>query len=90
MQLLKASEWVHLHLDKVHVPFLVMHGSDDHLVKAEESSQLLYEKAKSKDKTLKIWPGELHNFLMSPNHKTYIQEAINWMDKRVKESATAE
>lgn len=74
IQILEACEYLSNNLHKLSTPFLVMHGSDDQIVKMEESSQLLYERASSKDKTFKIWPNEWHNFLMSPNHKVKIKK----------------
>lgn len=69
--MLSACEYLSKNLEKVTLPFLVMHGADDDIVKMEESSKLLYERASSVDKTLKVWPNEWHNFLMSPNYKVF-------------------
>ncbi|PQQ08118.1 caffeoylshikimate esterase [Prunus yedoensis var. nudiflora] len=62
VELLKATSDIETQLDKVSGPLLILHGAADK-VTDPLVSQLLYEKASSKDKTLKLYLDGYHCIL---------------------------
>ncbi|XP_066311494.1 caffeoylshikimate esterase-like [Miscanthus floridulus] len=58
-ELLMVSLDIEKNLNQVTMPFLVLHGGDD-IVTDPSVSKLLFEKASSKDKTFKLYPGMWH------------------------------
>ncbi|CAL0300296.1 unnamed protein product [Lupinus luteus] len=62
IELLKATQDIESQLHKVSAPLLILHGAEDK-VTDPLVSQFLYEKASSKDKTLKIYEGGYHGIL---------------------------
>lgn len=83
-QLLEVSMDLENRLQEVSLPFLVLHGEDDK-VTDPAVSKLLYEKATSKDKTLKIYPGMWHALTygeLPENVDTVFSDAISWLNER--------
>lgn len=64
-------------------PFLIQHGTKDRLVPLS-SSQWFYEKAQSKDKTLKVYEGLSHGALHVKGNEQLWADAIAWLDERSK------
>ncbi|AQK99533.1 alpha/beta-Hydrolases superfamily protein, partial [Zea mays] len=58
-ELLSVSLDTEKNLHEVSLPFLVLHGTDD-VVADPSGSRLLHERASSRDKTLKLYPGMWH------------------------------
>ncbi|KAK8960026.1 hypothetical protein KSP40_PGU022515 [Platanthera guangdongensis] len=59
LELLRTSIQIEESLSKVTLPFYVLHGEAD-TVTDPEVSRALYERASSKDKTMKLYPGMWH------------------------------
>ncbi|XP_043934479.1 monoglyceride lipase isoform X2 [Protopterus annectens] len=76
IQLLNAVSWIEQALPDIAWPFLVMHGDADKLCDIR-GSHLMYEKAQSRDKTLKIYEGAYHAL-----HKD-LPEIINAVFKEI-------
>ncbi|KAL5726121.1 acylglycerol lipase [Ranunculus cassubicifolius] len=84
MELLKATREIESQVDKVSSPLLVIHGAADK-VTDPLVSQFLYDKASSKDKTLKIYPEGYHCILEGePDERIYtvLADIISWLDSR--------
>jgi len=62
------------------VPFLVMHGTEDTLTNPE-GSKMLYERAKSTDKTLKIYEGYYHELFNEQGREVVIKDVLDWLKK---------
>lgn len=65
------------------MPFLVQHGGDD-IVTDPSVSKLLFEKASSKDKTFKLYPGMWHALtaeLPDDVERVYF-DIITWLEER--------
>jgi len=83
-QLLYLIEEVEKTVPDVSFPFLVMHGSDD-TVTYPDGSRNLHEKALSKDKSIKIFEGCLHEL----GHESgdvpdrYVAEVKSWIAERL-------
>ena len=63
-------------------PLLILHGAADQ-VTDPRVSQFLYEKANTKDKTLKLYEGAYHSILEGePDDRisTAIKDIISWLD----------
>ncbi|WP_296705910.1 alpha/beta hydrolase [Algoriphagus sp.] len=64
------------------LPVLLIHGSEDGLTNPK-GSEILYEKAKSKDKTLKIFPGGYHELINDTDREAVMGLIINWVKGRI-------
>ena len=69
---------------QVSAPLLILHGAADQ-VTDPKVSKFLYEKASSKDKTLKLYEGGYHCILEGePDDRifTVLSDIISWLDSR--------
>jgi acylglycerol lipase len=80
--ILKAINSEKLKFINFDYPVLIMHGGADKITNPNGSISL-FEKAKSSDKTLKIWEGDFHEIFNEVNKKEVIEMAVNWAVKRV-------
>ena len=72
-----------LSFEQVTLPFFVLHGEAD-TVTDPEISRALYERASSKDKTIKLYPGMWHGLTSGEtdeNIETVFEDIIMWLDK---------
>jgi len=67
---------------QIKLPLLIMHGSADRLADPA-GSKLLYERASSEDKTLKLYDGFYHEVFNEPEHKQVLADVESWLDKHV-------
>ncbi len=65
---------------RIQSPLQILHGEDDRLCNPE-SSRLVFERASSKDKTLKLYPGLYHEILNEPDHIQVLMDIEAWMEK---------
>ncbi|CAD6258880.1 unnamed protein product [Miscanthus lutarioriparius] len=83
-EIFMASLDIESNLDKVTLPFIIVHGGDD-AVTEPTVSEALYTLAESKDKTLKLYPGMCHA-LTSGEPKENIDivfaDIIKWLNER--------
>lgn len=66
------------------IPFLVVHGTADNIT-APEGSQMLYEKAKSSDKTIQLYEGMYHSLIQAEtdeNSERVLSDIRAWLDER--------
>ncbi|MDO8966040.1 MAG: lysophospholipase [Algoriphagus sp.] len=64
------------------LPFLLIHGEADRLTNPN-GSELLFEKAKSADKTLKIFPGGYHELVNDSDREEVMQVIVDWVGERI-------
>ncbi|KAJ9140745.1 hypothetical protein P3X46_031353 [Hevea brasiliensis] len=84
VELLKATEDIEAKLDKVSSPLLILHGAADK-VTDPMVSQFLYQKASSKDKTLKLYEGGYHSILEGePDDRIFaiFDDITRWLDSQ--------
>lgn len=62
-------------------PTLIMHGGADKITNIKGSKEL-FEKAKSTDKSLKIWDGAFHEIFNETNKVEVIKYMCDWIEKR--------
>ncbi|GMH30860.1 hypothetical protein Nepgr_032703 [Nepenthes gracilis] len=83
LEMLRTSMRLEDSLDQVTFPFFVLHGEAD-IVTDPEVSRALYEKASSRDKTMKLYPGMWHGLTSGePDHNIEIvfSDIVEWLDK---------
>lgn len=73
---------------QVTIPFFVLHGEAD-TVTDPEVSKALYERASSRDKTIKLYPGMWHALTSGEpdeNIDIVFGDIIAWLDKRMSDA----
>ncbi len=63
------------------IPLLIMHGSADEITEPEGSKRL-FARVASADKTLKIYPGLVHDLLHEPEHQQVEGDILTWLSSR--------
>ncbi|XP_030499966.2 caffeoylshikimate esterase [Cannabis sativa] len=84
VELLDATSEIERRLEEVSSPLLILHGAKDR-VTDPQVSQFLYEKASSKDKTLKLYEEGYHCILEGePDERilTVLKDITTWLDFR--------
>ncbi|KAK1299250.1 hypothetical protein QJS10_CPB14g01126 [Acorus calamus] len=84
-EIARMCEHVQGRFGEVTAPFLTAHGTDDG-VTAPVSSVMLYERAASEDKTLKIYEGMYHSLIQGEpdeNSDKVLADMREWIDERV-------
>jgi acylglycerol lipase len=81
-EMLRALTRVSAETDKITLPFIAMQGGDDRLVDPD-GAEILYTKAGSKDKTLKIYDGLYHEIFNEPEHTQVLKDVETWLEARV-------
>lgn len=76
---LRAMERIELDMEEIEVPLLVLHGTEDRLTSPEGSKELI-ERARSRDKTLKLYDGLYHEVFNEPEKETVLQDLADWLD----------
>nr|VDC80599.1 unnamed protein product [Brassica rapa] len=90
LEMLRTSMNLEDSLHEITMPFFVLHGEAD-IVTDPEISKALYEKASSRDKTLKLYPGMWHALTSGEpdyNVDLVFSDIINWLDHRTADPAS--
>ncbi len=77
-QINRSLQYIQANMDKINLPMLIVVGSEDKLVDPA-GARLLYEKASSKDKTLKVYEGLYHEVLNEPEKEQVMDEILSWI-----------
>ncbi|KAJ8636937.1 hypothetical protein MRB53_011204 [Persea americana] len=84
LELLRVSMDIEKNLDKVSLPFIIVHGGAD-IVTDPSVSKLLYESASSTDKAFKLYPGMWHTLTAGEPPESLdlvFSDIITWLDER--------
>lgn len=81
-EILRITSYLKRNLRRLRVPFLVLHGAAD-TVTDPEGSHKLYEEASSTDKSIKLYPGLVHDLLFEPEREEVTQDIIEWLNNRM-------
>jgi acylglycerol lipase len=81
-EMLKAMQRVTEEVEKITLPIIVVQGSEDKLVDPD-GAQMLYDKAGSKDKTLKIYHGAYHEVHNEPEREIMFKDVETWLASRL-------
>jgi acylglycerol lipase len=78
-EMLKAMQRVAAGVSTITLPLIVVQGSADRLVDPA-GAQMLYDKAGSQDKTIKIYDGLYHEVFNEPEHDQVLADVAAWLD----------
>jgi acylglycerol lipase len=81
-EMLRALIRVSAETEKITLPFLAMQGGADRLVDPD-GAQILYERAGSNDKTLKIYEGLYHEIFNEPERGIVFKDIESWLAAHV-------
>ena len=77
--LLRAAAEIEAQMGAFGLPLLIMHGGADRIV-SPEGSRVLYERAGSIDKTLRIYDGLYHEIFNEPEKEQVLDDLCAWLD----------
>jgi acylglycerol lipase len=80
--LVRADERLKREFSKFTLPVLILHGTEDKATKPS-GSQLFYDTASSKDKTLKLYDGYYHDLLNDAGKETVMADVLGWIGTRL-------
>jgi alpha-beta hydrolase superfamily lysophospholipase len=69
------------------IPLLAMHGADDTLT-SPNGTERFYERARSPNKTLKLWPHMKHEIFNEFDKASVITYMVEWLESRVPASSS--
>ena len=81
-EMLKAMKRVKAKAENITLPFIAVQGGKDKLVDPS-GAQMLYDKAGSKDKTLKVYEGLYHEIHNEPERFAMFKDVEAWLAARV-------
>jgi alpha-beta hydrolase superfamily lysophospholipase len=84
--LLNAMARIHAGADALRLPLYVFHGTADRLT-SPRGSVMLYLRARSTDKTLKLWPDDRHELFNELDAAAVIAFLGDWLDQRTEPAA---
>lgn len=91
--LVRADERLHDNFDKITLPVLILHGTDDHAT-VFRGSEFFHDHAGSADKTLKLYEGHYHDLLNDIGKEEVLADVAGWIDAhlpaRMPEAAEAQ
>ncbi|GMN37986.1 hypothetical protein TIFTF001_007265 [Ficus carica] len=91
LEMLRTSMSLEDSLHEVTLPFFVLHGEAD-MVTDPEVSRVLYEKASSRDKTIKLYPGMWHGLTSGEpdeNVEIVFADIIAWLENHTENGDNA-
>jgi acylglycerol lipase len=80
-EMVRADERLKREFSSITLPVLIIHGTLDRVTKPG-GSQLFYDQAGSKDKTLKLYEGYFHDPLNDVGKEVVIQDIKDWISER--------
>ena len=81
-ELVRADERLKREFPSITLPVLIMHGTAD-AVTNPKGSQLFYDTAGSKDKTLKLYDGHVHDLLNDYGKEQVMADITSWIGGRL-------
>jgi len=80
--LVRADERLQREFPKITLPVFILHGTKDKAT-VPSGSQFFYQTAGSKDKTLRLYEGHVHDLLNDVGKEGVIADIQSWIDQRV-------
>jgi acylglycerol lipase len=81
-EMVRADERLEREFALITLPVFIMHGTLDKATKPS-GSQLFYDKAGSRDKTLKLYEGHYHDLLNDYGKEDVLRDIRTWIDARL-------
>ena len=79
---MRADDRLKREFPLITLPVFILHGTADKVTKPG-GSQLFYDTAGSKDKTLKLYEGHAHDLLNDYGREQVLADIIGWIDARL-------
>jgi len=80
--MVRADERLKQSFSQITLPVLILHGTADKATRPA-GSQLFYDTAGSKDKTLKFYEGAYHDPLNDTDKAIVMADITGWLDTRL-------
>ncbi len=80
-ELARADDRLEREFSQITLPVLILHGTADKVTKPE-GSQFFYDHAGSKDKTLKLYDGYVHDLLSDLGKEVPMADIVRWLNER--------
>ncbi len=80
-QIFKTGLWAIANADKLRLPVLLMHGTDDHITSPISSKQTALNNPEKIE--YKEWPGYYHELHNEPTRSEVAQNVIDWINKQI-------
>jgi acylglycerol lipase len=81
-EMVRADQRLEKSFGQISLPVLILHGTADKATKPS-GSQMFYDPAGSRDKTLKLYDGHYHDLLNDLGKETVIADINAWIAARV-------
>jgi alpha-beta hydrolase superfamily lysophospholipase len=81
-ELLRTFDEFHERAKDLRVPVLALHGAADEITDPD-GTKAVVEQAASRDKTLKLYPGLVHDLLHEPEREVVTRDIVAWVEARV-------
>jgi alpha-beta hydrolase superfamily lysophospholipase len=81
-EMVRADERLEKEFPNFTLPVLILHGTADKATRPD-GSRLFFERARSADKTLKLYDGGFHDLLNDIDRERVISDITSWIDVRV-------
>jgi acylglycerol lipase len=81
-EIVRADELLEKSFGLITLPLLILHGTADKVTKPSGSKEF-YEKAGSRDKTLKLYEGHVHDLLADVGKEEVMADIQAWIDARL-------
>src|SRR5262245_45614443 len=80
--LVRAAERLKREFPLIELPVFILHGTADKVTKPS-GSQIFYDTAGSKVKTLKLYEGHYHDLLNDTGKEQVMADILSWIDRRL-------
>ncbi len=78
----KAMDWAWMNADRLNVPVLMLHGSEDKIIPVD-ASKAFFDLIKVADKELKIYEGLYHEILNEKEKDKVLKAILKWINRHL-------
>lgn len=82
-ELLATSQALPDRLERLRIPMLIMHGTEDRLA-TPEGSRMVHQRATMQDRTLRLYDGLHHEIFNEPEHDEVLGDVVAWMVEHIR------
>jgi alpha-beta hydrolase superfamily lysophospholipase len=80
-EITRSMETLPGQVSELRTPLLLLHGAKDGLC-PPEGSQMVYDGARTSDRTLKVYPGLYHEVFNEPEQEQVMDDLVAWLLER--------
>jgi len=81
-EMLSAMMRITAEANRITTPMIIVQGAED-LIVHPSGAQMLYDKASSADKTIKIYDGMYHEVFNEPDRERVLKDVENWLERQL-------